>query len=143
MTEQRFHHGLWEIDIAELPDELRALAVGILNYVRSELGGKIYHRTSKSTNKSDRQTLVKHFGTGYVCLVISIIRDRALSEDYSLRLDFFDKSRAVRSAFFEIVEAPGSQWEIKGERRFFVPIRTPLSRLLPVLIDIWKASDPL
>ena len=69
---------------------------------------------------------------------ITGVPDTDLGSRYSLRLDFFDKSKTVNSGFFKIVEAPDTQWTKKGERRFFVPGQTSLERIRPVLTDIWR-----
>ena len=99
------------------------------------------HRVSKPHSASDRQTLIRHPKTGWVCLVISVVPGLDLGVRYSLRADFFDKSKTVRYQFFNIVEAPRTQWTKKGERRLFVPGPTSLEHIKPVPADIWRIDS--
>jgi hypothetical protein len=138
LADQKFYSELWEQDLVELPDDQKPLALEILKYVRDGLRGIPYHRASKASNKSDRQTLIKHPQTGFVCLVISVVSEQAVSANYSLRLDFFDKLKTISLNDIKITEAPRTQWTTKGERRFFVSGKVPLERLKRILSDIWN-----
>jgi hypothetical protein len=131
---------LWERDVIVLPERQQPIARAILEYVRTKLNGNAYHRSTKFRSYYDRQTIVKHAGTGFICLVISVVPDPEDDALYALRLDFFDKEKKIQTELGEITEAPGTQWPLKGERRFIVPKKATMKAVKPILDEIWAIA---
>ena len=118
MTAKTFITDLWYEDLEILPPVQRRLATDVLLYSSFELHCRPYHRASKCASASDRQTILLHPRTGLACFVISVVPDE---DGYVLRVDFRDKNEAVGIPFADVLRAPRTQWEKKGERRFLVP----------------------
>jgi hypothetical protein len=115
-----FHESLWLHDLDLLSPAAQDTAKKVLVQARSSLGAHAYHRASKGSAHSDRQTIFLHPKTGNVFLVVSVIRPNRKAQ-FSLRLDFFDKAEGITLSQFHVQRAPRTQWSKKGERRFFVP----------------------
>ncbi len=120
MPNQSFSTELWHGDMAALPAADREAAIDLLIFASLELGCRPYHRESKPSASSDRQTILKHPKTGHACLVLSVVPKEDDPLPYRLRVDFFDREEMVVVPFATVHRAPNKQFSEKGERRFFV-----------------------
>ena len=136
MTDQVFSTELWGRDMSALATADRETATDLLLFAALELGCRPYHRDSKSEASSDRQTLFKHPETGHVCVVLSVVPKEDDPEPYRLRVDFFDKRENIVVPFAEVHRAPRTQFEKKGERRFFVSSDAPREGLRAAIRDV-------
>ena len=129
MPNQSFSTDLWDRDIAALPSADREIATDLLVFACLELGCRPYHRASKSTATSDRQTILKHPKTGHACLVLSAVPKEDDPAPYRLRVDFFDREEGISVPFTTVHRAPNTQFSKKGERRFFASSAAPRDAL--------------
>jgi hypothetical protein len=122
MSSHAFDSQLWERDLKLLATGHQELARDALQHARERLDCIPYHRKSKATASSDRQTLLRHPRTGQVCLVLSVVPSRENRRARALRVDFFDHHEQVRvdPACGEVIRAARTQWDRKGERRVYV-----------------------
>jgi hypothetical protein len=134
-----FKTDFWQADIALLPDDDAQLAQRIMTQATETLGGEPYHRSSKTEKSSDRQALIKHPKSHQLVMMISVVPNPPGEPPYRLRVDFFDKERAIAFPPGEITDGPGTQFQLKGERRTVVSADMPTRNVEALVKKIFAA----